>query len=187
MKIVNFGFYCGVSIITMGLVANALAGTDSPPGGTQQAVPNSNAAAVNANAITRSALKIGVQACAGRIEQVTNFLGFGPQAGAAIIQPPNNPNQRLTPVSMEVPTQNGAAYVTASFAPNQANGCGATYDAVVFWPERCDAVAGKQFSNFKKTGMLKKDITMLDGGSATKVYLMPAGNGCVAIKKEIVN
>jgi hypothetical protein len=34
--------------------------------------------------------------------------------------------------------------------------------------------------------MLKKDITVLDGGAATKVLLMPAGSGCVSIKKEIV-
>ncbi len=140
-----------------------------------------------ANAITRGALKIGVQSCAGRIEQVTNFLGFGSEAGAALMQAPNNPDKRLVPVSMEVPVQTGAAYVSATFAPNQINGCGATYDAVVFWPERCDSVASKQFANFKKTGVLKKEITMLDGGPATKVFLMPAGTGCVAIKKEIVN
>lgn len=87
---------------------------------------------------------------------------------------------------MEVATEQGSAYVSATFAPNQANGCGAAYDAVVYWPLACDALASKQFSSLKKIGMLKKAITVLDGGVATKVFLMPAGTGCVAIKKEIV-
>jgi hypothetical protein len=34
--------------------------------------------------------------------------------------------------------------------------------------------------------MLKKDIAVLDGGASTKVFLMPAGSGCLSIKKEVV-
>ena len=29
-------------------------------------------------------------------------------------------------------------------------------------------------------------LGLLDGGPATKVFLMPAGDGCVSIKKEVV-
>ncbi|MFN4343210.1 MAG: hypothetical protein ACK4FE_14440 [Azonexus sp.] len=100
--------------------------------------------------------------------------------------PPSQPDQRLLPLAMEVPTEGGVAYVSAHFAPNQANGCGAAYDAVAYWPQKCDAVAGKQFAALRKVGQLKKDITILDGGPATKVFLMPAGSGCVSIKKEVV-
>ncbi len=102
------------------------------------------------------------------------------------MMPPNAPDQRLIPVAMEIQTESGSAYVSAQFAPNQANGCGAAYDAVVYWPQKCDAVAGKQFAALKKVGQMKKDITVLDGGIATKVFLMPAGSGCVSIKKEVV-
>ena len=87
---------------------------------------------------------------------------------------------------MELPVNGGVAYISASFAPNQANGCGATYDAVVYWPEKCEAVAGKQFAVFKKIGVLKSEITVLDGGPTTKVFLMQAGSGCLSIKKEVV-
>jgi len=139
-----------------------------------------------ANAITQAAVQKGVMNCVSRINQVSNFLGYSPQAGAVLMLPPNQTDQRLVPLAMEVPTDTGSAYVSATFAPNQANGCGAAYDAVVYWPQSCDEVASKQFATLKKVGPLRQNITMLDGGLATKVFLMPAGSGCVSIKKEVV-
>ncbi|OGR01258.1 MAG: hypothetical protein A2505_10400 [Deltaproteobacteria bacterium RIFOXYD12_FULL_55_16] len=111
-----------------------------------------------ANAITQAAVQKGVLNCASRINQVTNFLNYGPQAGAFLMLPPNPPDQRLVPLAMEVPTESGSAYVSVTFAPNQANGCGAAYDAVMYWPQKCEVVASKQFSTLKKTGPLRKDI-----------------------------
>ena len=47
-------------------------------------------------------------------------------------------------------------------------------------------VATQQFAGLKRAGQMKTNITLLDGGPATKVFLMPAGSGCVSIKKEVV-
>ena len=138
------------------------------------------------NAITQAAVQQGALTCAARINQVSNFLGFGPQAGAVLVMPSSQPDQRLIPLAMEVPMEGGSAYVSATFAPNQANGCGAAYDAVVYWPQKCEAVATQQFTGLKRAGQMKTNITLLDGGPATKVFLMPAGSGCVSIKKEVV-
>ncbi len=151
------------------------------------AVPQPQAAASVTNAITRAAVAQGILTCAARINQVTNYLGFNERAGAVLM--PNagqQADQRLFPLMMEIPTDTGAVYVSATFAPNQANGCGATYDAVAYWPLKCDQVAAKQFSGFKKAGSVRKDVTILDGGVATKVFLMTAGAGCMSIKKELV-
>ncbi len=139
-----------------------------------------------ANVLTQAAVQQGVLNCAARINQVSHFLGYSPQAGALLMMPPAQPDQRLIPIAMEVPSQAGVAYVSATFAPNQANGCGAAYDAVVYWSQNCEAVVARQFATLKKVGLLRKDITVLDGGVATKVFLMPAGSGCVSIKKEVV-
>lgn len=139
-----------------------------------------------ANAITQAAVQQGALNCVSRINQVSNFLGFNAQAGAVLMMPPSQPDQRLIPLAMEVPTEGGSAYVSATFAPNQANGCGAAYDAVVYWPQKCEAVAIKQFADLRRAGYVKTSIAVLDGGPATKVFLMPAGSGCVSIKKEVV-
>ena len=140
-----------------------------------------------ANNVTQAAVAQGVLNCAARINQVSSFVGYTAQAGALLMVPPAQPDQRLIPLALEVPSENGPAYVSATFAPNQANGCGAAYDAVVYWPQKCEAVASRQFASLKRVGPLKTSITVLDGGEATKVFLMPAGsNGCVSIKKEVV-
>lgn len=144
------------------------------------------AQAPQVNNVAQTAMQQGVQACAGRINQVSSFLGFGPDAGALLMVPPNGQDQRLVSLAMELRTPAGPAYASASFAPNQVNGCGASYDAVVFWRNACDAVAASQFGTLKKVGLLKQAIAVLDGGPATKVFLMPAGRGCVSIKKEVV-
>ncbi len=138
------------------------------------------------NVLTQAAVQQGVLSCVSRINQVSNFVGFGPQAGAVLMPHAQQPDQRLLPVAMELPTEGSTLYVSATFAPGQANGCGATYDAVAYWPQGCDGVASGQFGTLKRVGVLRKDITVLDGGAATKVFLMPAGSGCVSIKKEMV-
>ena len=144
------------------------------------------AAPVGPNAVTRAAVGQNILKCASRVQQVSSFLGYGANAGALLMAAPQDGDNRIAPLLMEAPTPDGVAYVSATFAPNQSNGCGATYDAVMYWPKSCDAVASQQFEKLRHVGMLKKDIAVLDGGAATKVLLMPAGSGCVSIKKEIV-
>lgn len=152
----------------------------------QEVAPAVAANAGGANAIAQAAVQKGVLNCVGRINQVSNFLGYSPQVGALLMVSPSQADQRVLPLVMEVPGEGGSAYISATFAPNQANGCGATYDAVVFWPLACDEVATQKFATLKKRGPLRQAITVLDGGAATKVFLMPAGSGCVSIKKEVV-
>ena len=152
----------------------------------QEAARAASAAAAAPNAVTQGALQVGMQACAGRVEQVSRFVGFSSQAGAVLMPPPAQPDKHLVPLAMEVPTEAGPAFVSAAFAPNQANGCGATYDAVVFWPQACAAVAAQRFAGLRVIGLLKQHITVLDGGTTAKVFLMPAGSGCVSIKKELL-
>ena len=140
------------------------------------------------NNITQVTDKAGMKACSGRINQVANFLTAGtPAVGAMLFLPPNNPDKQLVSVSMEIPIKGASsAYASASFAPNQANGCGGMYETVVYWPQKCDVVANKNFGTLKKLGALSKTIYVRDGGVTTKIFLMPAGSGCVAIKKEVI-
>ncbi len=140
------------------------------------------------NGVTQAAFNAGVKTCAGRINQVTNFLTAGTKgSGAFLFVPPANPDQQMFSVSMEIPTSASTfAYASASFAPNQANGCGGMYETVVYWPQNCNAVAKSNFANLKVSGVVAKNIAILDAGVSTRIFLMPAGAGCVSIKKEII-
>lgn len=138
------------------------------------------------NAVTSAVVQRGVLTCASRVEQVSNFLGFSAKAGAMLPALPPQPDRSLLPLVMEVPLEQGVAFVSMNFAPNQYNGCGASYDAISYWDMSCEQLATKQFGTLKNMGPIKQQITALDAGAATKFFLMPAGKGCVAIKKEIV-
>lgn len=175
-----------IFLILLGAQVQAQTSENKPGAAEVKQVQQQIPATPPTTAVTQAAVQQGILNCAGRINQVTNFLGFNNQSGAMLMTPPNQPDLRLVPLAMEIPTESGSAYVSAHFAPNQANGCGAAYDAVVYWPQKCDTVASRQYAALKKVGQLKRDITVLDGGFATKVFLMPAGSGCVSIKKEVV-
>lgn len=140
------------------------------------------------NAVTRAVVQRGVLSCAARVEQVSQFLGFGPQAGAHLMPPAAPADQRLFSVQMELPAgAPGNSLVDMSFAPQQANGCGATYQTVTYWPQSCETVGSQQFATLKPSQPLQRDVTVLNVGPMTKVFLMRAGDaGCIAIKKEIV-
>jgi hypothetical protein len=174
-----------LSLLSPLLTAAAQEKAAPPAPAPAQSAPRQPSAA---NPITEAAAKGGVLACTGRIDQVSNFLTEGSQgAGATLFTPPADPDRRLFSISMEIPVTNGpSAYATASFAPNQANGCGGMYETVVYWPQVCDLVAAKNYSTLKRTGTLSKTIAVLGGAPATTIFLMPAGTGCVSIKKEVV-
>ncbi len=138
--------------------------------------------------VTQTAVNLGVLSCASRINQVVNFLGGSAQAaGAFIFPPPAQPDQSMFSVSMEVPGGGASsAYATATFAPNQANGCGALYETVAYWSLTCDKVAQTYFPGMVRLHEIRQNITVLGGPTPARVFLMRAGTGCVTIKKEIV-
>ena len=150
---------------------------------TQPAKP----ADIGTNIITQNFVQKGILSCAARINQVTSFLGGNNQIGAFIYLPPGQPDQHIASTSMEIPGANkSTAYASASFAPNQTDGCNAVYDAVTWSPKKCEEVAKTQYPGKKITGKLKQNISVIDIDNYSKAFLMPTSDGCVAIKKEVV-
>jgi hypothetical protein len=138
--------------------------------------------------ITEVAVKAGILSCASRINQVSNFLTADKQGtGIYLFIPPSIPDQSIFSVSMEVLGINAStAYASESFAPNQAGGCSALYEEVIYLPMSCNDAATKYFSGMKRERELLKNITVLVGPPTVRVFLMPAGSGCVVIKKEVI-
>jgi hypothetical protein len=175
-----------VLALAVALSCPAWAGAQVAPA---PATQPAQAANPSVNSVTQGAVNAGALSCAGRINQVVNFLAAGSQEmGAHLYVPAAEPDRSLISVSLELRNENmPPAYASAGFAPNQANGCGAEYEAVAYWNVKCDSVAAKQFAGLKQAGVLRKEIIVLDGGSVLKVFLMPAGSsGCISIKKEVV-
>jgi hypothetical protein len=138
--------------------------------------------------ITEAAVKAGILSCASRINQVSNFLTADNHGtGIYLFIPPSIPDQSIFSVSMEVQGSNASTtYASESFAPNQAGGCGSLYEEVIYLPMSCNEAAKKYFSGMKRERELLKNITILGDPPTVHVFLMPAGSGCVVIKKEVI-
>lgn len=152
------------------------------------AAPSKPAQAANpaVNPITEAAVKAGALSCTGRINQITNFLTANSQSGAFLFTSPSQPDQRIFSASLEVQAKDGpTSYASMSVAPNQANGCGGLYETVTYWDKTPEELIKTQFPSLKRLGVIYKNIIMLDAGNV-KIFIMPAGKGCVSIKKEVL-
>ena len=130
----------------------------------------------------------GIQKCIGRINQITSFItGTNANSGMVLNSVGPEANQRIASTVLEIEGGGITSYASASFAPGAAaNECSGTYEAVTYWPSNCSQVAAANFATFKASRPLYKNVMSLDGGQFAKVFLMPAGTGCVSIKKEMV-
>ena len=129
--------------------------------------------------------KTGVKRCLQRISQVTDFLTTGSKSSMFLFSPPDQPDNRMLSTSMEIAQASGLSYASASFHPRDG-GCGSVYEAVTYWQDSCDAVAKRVYPSLRQTGLVQTYIRVMDGGPAMRLFLMPAGTGCVAIKKEVL-
>ena len=145
-----------------------------------------SAKSANMNAITGAAAKSGIDKCLGRIDQVTGFVTADSQSGAYLFVSPDQPDSSLVSASMEVQAKNALAYSSASFAPVGSGGCSGMYEAVTYWAENCDIVGSRGFPQLKKTGVIQRHIQILQGEGTIRLFLMPAGQGCISIKKEVI-
>jgi hypothetical protein len=148
--------------------------SNPPPATPQQTNPS-------VSAVTQAAVKMGVLSCVSRINQVVTFLTANSQSGVYIFPVQSQPDQHIFSTSLELLAGDSTIYATASFFPNKD----AVYDTVEYVNKGCDELEKTVFKNLKRVGVVKNNIVMLDGG-AVKVFLMPAGSGCVVIKKEVV-
>ena len=179
-----------LSVVTLGLSMVALSGCAEEPVKTQTAPPPPAIQPVKppVNGITAAACNAGVKSCAYRLNQVTNYLTTGTQNTKALLfMPPNNPDKNIISTSLAIPVNTtSVSYASASVAPNQANDCGGMYETVTYWPEQCSAVESKNYQGLKKNNAFGLSMTVLDVSVSAKIFLMPAGKGCVSIKKEVV-
>ncbi len=157
-----------------------------PPGNADTASNSAPAIPQPANpsvhVVTQAAVKLGVLSCLKRINQVTTFLTANTQSGVFIFPVQKQPDEHLFSTSFElIRPDESTIYASASFFPNQD----AIYDTVEYVNMGCEEVEKTVFKDLKRVSVLKKNIILLDGG-AVKVFLMPAGSGCVVIKKEVV-
>ena len=133
-----------------------------------------------------NAMGQGVVHCQGRVQQVADFLANSSNSGAMLLMPTDHLNDHMVSAALEVFDGSVLFYSNMDFAPLVAYGCDAVFETVIYWPNSCDVIAKTQFKQAQNTGKMRQHISVLTAGNNLQIFLMPAGNGCVAIKKQAI-
>lgn len=136
--------------------------------------------------VTRDGVNAGVLTCARRLNDLVAYLARDVETGHLLFTDPAAADRHAASLSLELAGTDQAAYVSATLSPTAGGTCDAVYDAVIWWPESCNDVASRHFAGLPSAAPLRARIRTLDGGANLKVFLLPAGTGCVSIKKEVV-
>ena len=148
------------------------------------AAPTGKPAALNPLASAMG--QAGVAFCKERVHQVADFLASGSNSGARLLMPTDHLNDHMVSAALEVFDGSVLFYSNMDFAPLVAYGCDAVFETVTYWPNSCEVVAKTQFKQAQNTGKMRQYISVLTAGSNLQIFLMPAGSGCVAIKKQAI-
>ena len=176
--------------------APVAAPSTSGPGKMPLPVAASSAAGLG-KALGELFVRAGAVTCAPRVEQVGDLLLQGGEAGVFLFLPESAVDQRQIGLALEIASPVGgpgsnsgsgspSAYASADFSPSVDGTCGASYQAIAYWPGSCAEVAKTRFSANKSLGVVKRSIMMLELSKFGRIFLMPAGAGCVSIKRELL-
>lgn len=130
--------------------------------------------------------QLGLRTCAARFQDVAGFL-FANGDVDFVLQP-LGPNPNLWPTAL---TSAGAyeqskqsRFTTLLVAP--AGTCAGMYQQVIYWAEPCPTLKKRVFGGFTNDRVLRGAIMQSESAPGLQLYLMPAGPGCVSIKKELL-
>jgi len=138
------------------------------------------------NPVEMLARQVGASRCADMARRVGDqVVGASPSAGV-VLAPSGSTDQALISASIETRDAQGMHFVSAFLAPNARNGCDGGYDDIRYWPKVCDQLVIDELRGLSAIHPLGPEIGTLVAGASQRIYLMPAGAGCVSIRKEIL-
>jgi len=135
----------------------------------------------------RAALaQAGITTCAPVLAQAAQFL-FEDGEGNFTIQPLGRDANRF-PVVLTIESAHASEGLTrlsiVTIAP--AGSCSGSYEQTVTWTQSCDTVKRTVFAPFKDEKLLFRNVRLSELSPGVQLYLMPAGTGCVSVKKELI-
>jgi hypothetical protein len=155
------------------------------------AAPNAVAAAMGpvvqppAQRLAQALTQIGLTACAAPVMQAGSFLFENGEANFTIQPLGPDANRWPTVVMIEGAhaTMGKTRLSTLTIAPGA--GCSGFYQQVIYWPQACPELKRTVFAPFTSTRVLLRNVQISELNAGVQLYLMPAGTGCVSVKKEL--
>ncbi|MGI4779346.1 MAG: hypothetical protein ACRYGA_14745 [Janthinobacterium lividum] len=139
------------------------------------------------NPVVMLARQVGAARCADMARRIGGqVVGAFPSAGV-VLTPPGVADQSMISASIETRDGQGMHFVSAFLGPNGRSGCDGGYDDIRYWPKSCDQLVIDELRGLSAIHPLGPEIGTLVAASSQHIYLMPAGVGCVSIRKEMLS
>lgn len=138
------------------------------------------------NAITSSAVQMGVLTCASKVQEVTSFLGATDGTIAEISRPKDPPDQNSFAISMTVPAGGKVALAVAEFYPS-ANGCTSTYTVTARIDSSCEQYIASSKEKWPLGTDLSDDIKVVLMQNLMRMYFIEDEGACTIVKTETLN
>jgi hypothetical protein len=125
--------------------------------------------------------------CAPTVQRAADFLFEGGAADFTLqpLGPDANRWPSVVTIESRPPDGGQTRFSTLVIAP--AGSCAGLYQQVIYWNEPCATVQKTVFGAFAGARPLYRDVQVSEANPGLQVYLMPAGKGCVSIKKELLH
>ena len=136
--------------------------------------------------------QLGITRCAPVIQQAGSFLLEN--AKAQFVFQPLGPDANRWPTAVTIEGSYPIAGKPAAASQTRlttllvapAGSCSGLYTQVIFWPEACAALKTRVFGAYTNDHPLLAKVRQSEANPGLQVYLMPAGTGCVSVKKELI-
>lgn len=138
-----------------------------------------------AERVAAAAAQLRMSACASQLQTIVTFLLEG-QDGNFTLQP-LGPDSNRWPVVVALESSHPANGRTrlATIIVSPGAGCSGFYQQTIWWAEPCSQVKRSLFADFQNPRLLHREVQVSEANAALQLYLMPAGSGCVSVKKEL--
>lgn len=128
----------------------------------------------------------GVTACAANLKRMIDFLAEKGDGGYRVQLIGENKAPSMILVTLE--TVHAAIplsrYSLIGVVP--AQGCMGFYEQTMHWTTACPTLKQQTFPNFPATGVIGRSIQYAAASASVNLTLIPAQQGCITVKKEVV-
>ncbi len=135
------------------------------------------------NVMLKHAKQNGVERCLPAVERISNFIADGPH-GANSTWNSDWPDKSAFNSVIERTYTDGVMLSSVTVANVESGQCYTEYEKIFYMEGSCLGAAAS-FEGAKYNGELNEKVHYLDHNDVD-LYLMPAGSGCIVVRREIL-
>lgn len=132
----------------------------------------------------KQAKQNGITTCLPAVEKMSNFIADG-NHGASSVWNSKVPDESAFSTVIERSYSDGSILTSLTVARTKSDHCYSEYEKIIYFDENCIATVQKNYKEAEYKGEVNKNVTFLSQ-NGVDIFLMPAGNGCVVMRKEII-